>query len=118
MKYTYPFNYNFDYDLLLEDSKALSKYQVRHARTGLGKGYRKAENGEEITHWASKIHLLLDKNVADNPAIVDLPEPELPTKATTEPDAALKLILCKTGLSFSYSNETSLKIKSPFKASN
>ena len=67
MKYTYPFNYNFDYDLLLEDSKALSKYQVRHARTGLGKGYRKAEKGEEITHWASKIHLLLDKNVADNP---------------------------------------------------
>ena len=26
------------------------------------------------------------KKVADNPAIVDLPEPELPTKAVTEPE--------------------------------
>ena len=33
------------------------------------------------------------KKVADNPAIVDLPEPELPTRAVTEAAGALKLIL-------------------------
>ena len=53
------------------------------------------------------------KNVAANPAMVDFPEPELPTKATTEPDFTSKFILCKTSLSSSYAKETSLKIISP-----
>lgn len=67
MKYTYPFEFNLDYDKILEDSLALSKYQVRHARTGLGKGYRKAEQGESVTHWACKIVLSKDKKLANNP---------------------------------------------------
>lgn len=64
--YTHPFHFDFDYDLLLENALALSEYQVRHARTGLGKGYRKAEEGEEITHWACKLCLSKDDRTKDN----------------------------------------------------
>ena len=51
MKYTYPFNFNFYYDLLLEDSKALSKHQVRHARTGLGKGLIYCFGGQVMARY-------------------------------------------------------------------
>jgi len=67
MKYTYPFQFNLDYQQILESAIALSEYQVRHARTGFGKGYRKAEEGEEITHWACKLCLSKDKRTIDNP---------------------------------------------------
>lgn len=65
--YTLPFEFDFDYPLLEADALALSEYQNRHARTGLGKGYRKAEEGEEITHWACKLCLSKDKRIKDNP---------------------------------------------------
>jgi hypothetical protein len=67
MKYTYPFDFPIDYNLLLEDSLALSEYQTRHARTGLGHGYRPAKEGDEITHYACKLHILSDDRITDNP---------------------------------------------------
>ena len=51
--------------------------------------------------------------VATKPAIVDLPDPELPTRAIVSPAFASKLILCNTSFSASYAKQTSLKLMAP-----
>jgi len=71
-KFSYPFSFAFDYDLLYNDAIALSSFQERHARTGYGKGYTKWEEGKEITHWASKLSLYKTKSIKDNPHSISI----------------------------------------------
>ena len=66
VKYVYPFNFDFDYKLMLEDALSLSKFQVLHQRTGSGNNYRKAEDGDEVTLQTKKLSLLKTSSVKDN----------------------------------------------------
>ena len=67
VKYSYPFNFNLDYNLLLSDANALSSFQVLQERTGSGNNYKKAEEGDEITLRAHKLSLYKTPSVKNNP---------------------------------------------------
>lgn len=72
VKYVYPFSFNFDYDLLLQDALSLSKFQVLHKRTGTGNNYRKADKGEDITLQTFKLSLLKTPTVKDHPNCISI----------------------------------------------
>lgn len=65
-KYHFPFNFEFDYEKLLEDCNALTDYTILTKRTGSGKAYGQAEEGDEITLKAYKLSLYKNEKVKDN----------------------------------------------------
>lgn len=65
-KFSFPFEFNFDFDKLSKDCHALEKYTNLNTRTGSGKNYGQAEEGDEITLQAYKLSLYKNERVKNN----------------------------------------------------
>lgn len=66
VKYYYPFEFNFNYELLKFNANHLSQYQEMQERTGEGSNYKKAEEGDVVTLRTNKLSLCKNKAIRSN----------------------------------------------------